>query len=217
VNFENLAYLTLKEPKTNAAKEMTPSGVFVGLGARLANTQLDLEQGPLEATNRQLDLGIQGQGFFKVKIQDLVGNGIGYTRNGNFFVNNRGEVVLGMGDGYKLVPPFHIPTGATDISISTDGTVSVVNPGSVTKHNVGQIALTQFVNPQGLQLLAGSIYVETDTSGPPMTTSPGTQGAGTMLQGFLESSNVDLTHELTQLQLLVRWRNALLAALKSGQ
>src|SRR5438067_629857 len=75
VNFENLAYLTLKEPGTSVGGEVAPAGVFVGLGARLANTQLDLGQGPLEATNRQLDLGIQGQGFFKVKIQDTIGNG----------------------------------------------------------------------------------------------------------------------------------------------
>src|SRR5437660_351396 len=192
VNFEDLMYLVLKQPgATNASQEVSPAGIFVGLGTRISNTQLDLEQGSLESTNRQLDLGIQGQGFFKVKIMDTVGNGVGYTRNGNFFVNNKGELVLGMGDGYKLIPPIVIPPGSTDVGISTDGTISVVKAGSVSKTSVGQLQLTQFVNPQGLQLLGGSIYVETDSSGPPVTTKPGEQGAGTILQGFLEGSNVD--------------------------
>src|SRR5688500_2754693 len=112
VNFEDLMYLILKQPgTTNAAGEVSPSGIFVGLGVRVSNTQLDLEQGSLESTNRQLDVGISGQGFFRVKIMDSLGDGTGYTRNGNFFVNNEGELVLGMGDGYKLIPPINIPTG----------------------------------------------------------------------------------------------------------
>src|SRR2546421_419469 len=144
VNFEDLMYLVLKQPgATNASQEVSPSGIFVGLGTRISNTQLDLEQGSLESTNRQLDVGIQGQGFLKVKIMDTVGNGVGYTRNGNFFVNNKGELVLGMGDGYKLIPPIVIPPGSTDISISTDGTINVVKPGATAKNKVGQLELTQ--------------------------------------------------------------------------
>jgi flagellar basal-body rod protein FlgG len=200
VNFEDLFYLMLKQPgATNASGEVSPAGIFVGLGTRISNTQLDLEQGSLESTNRQLDIGIQGNGFLKVKIMDTVGNGVGYTRNGNFFVNDKGELVLGMGDGYKLIPPIVIPAGSTDISISTDGTINVIKAGSVSKTSVGQLQLTQFVNPQGLQLLGGSIYVETDSSGPPVTTNPGVGGAGTILQGFLEGSNVDPVKELVTL------------------
>lgn len=200
VNFEDLFYLMLKQPgATNAAGEVSPAGIFVGLGTRISNTQLDLEQGSLESTNRQLDVGIQGEGFFKVKIMDTVGNGVGYTRNGNFFINNKGELVLGMGDGYKLIPPITIPTGATDISISTDGTINYLKAGSVTKQKAGQLQLTQFVNPQGLNLLGGSIYTETESSGAPVTSNPGEQGAGTILQGFLEGSNVDPVKELVTL------------------
>jgi flagellar basal-body rod protein FlgG len=200
VNFEDLFYLMLKQPgSTNAAGEISPSGIFVGLGTRISNTQLDLEQGSLESTNRQLDVGIQGEGFLKVKIMDTVGNGVGYTRNGNFFVNNIGELVLGMGDGYKLVPPIVIPPGSSNINIATDGTVSAIKPGSTTLGKVGQLQLTQFVNPQGLQLLGGSIYIETDSSGKPVTSNPGEQGSGTILQGFLEGSNVDPVKELVTL------------------
>src|SRR5437764_3083078 len=125
VNFEDLMYLTLRQPGTTSASgDVSPSGISVGLGTKISNTQIDLEQGSLESTNRPLDLGIQGNGFFAVKILDSLG-GVGYTRNGNFFVNKAGELVLGMGDGYKLIPPIVIPNGSTDITISQDGRVDV--------------------------------------------------------------------------------------------
>src|SRR5436190_186888 len=140
VNFEDLMYLTLKQPgTTNAAGEVSPAGIFVGLGTRISNKQLDLEQGSLENTGRQLDVGVQGNGFFRVKILDSIGDGTAYTRNGNFFVNNQGELVLGMGDGYKLIPPLTIPSGVTDISISEDGNVEVLRSGQNTPVNVGQL------------------------------------------------------------------------------
>lgn len=200
VNFEDLMYLMLKQPgTTNAAGEVSPSGIFVGLGTRVSNTQLDLEQGSLESTGRQLDVGISGQGFFKVKIMDSIGDGTGYTRNGNFFVNNEGELVLGMGDGYKLIPPIDIPAGTTDISIATDGTVEVLKAGGATKTKVGQLQLSNFVNPNGLKLLGGSIYIETDASGPAADGNPGEDGLGTVVQGFLEASNVDPVKELVTL------------------
>jgi len=94
VNFEDLMYLQLKQPGvTNAAGDLTPAGIYVGLGTRISNTQIDLEQGSLENTARPLDVGIEGNGFFKVKILDSIGDGFGYTRNGNFFVNNQGDLV----------------------------------------------------------------------------------------------------------------------------
>src|SRR5581483_8635376 len=153
-NFEDLMYLVLKQPgTTNGQGDISPAGIFVGLGTRVSNTQLDTEQGSLESTNRPLDIGIQGQGFFKVKTLSSVGNGEAYTRNGNFFVNASGELVLGLGDGYKLVPPINIPTGTTDISIGTDGVISVLKAGSTAKQTVGQLQLSMFVNPQGLSLV----------------------------------------------------------------
>lgn len=200
VNFEDLMYLQLKQPGTrNAADELSPAGIYVGLGTRISNTQVDLEQGSMENTGRPLDVSISGNGFFKVKILDAIGNGEGYTRNGNFFVNREGQLVLGMGDGYRVEPEIQIPPGVTDISISESGIIQVLPPGQEEKVEVGQLELTQFVNPQGLRLLGGSIYVPTEASGPPIDSNPGEDGAGILLQGFLESSNVDPVKELVTL------------------
>ena len=200
VNFEDLMYITLKQPgATNAAGDIAPAGIFVGLGTRISNTQLDLEQGSLERTDRQLDVGISGAGFFKVKILSTVGNGEAFTRNGNFFVNKDGELVLGMKDGYKLIPPINIPPNSTEINISSDGVITVLQAGQTAPTNVGQFKLAQFVNPQGLDILGGSLYRETEASGPPIESNPGQDGAGEILQGHLEGSNVDPVKELVTL------------------
>lgn len=200
VNFEDLMYLMERPPGiTNAANEISPAGIFIGLGVKVSNTQLDMQQGSLEPTNAQLDVGISGDGFFKVKIMDTVGDGIGYTRSGTFFVNADGDLVVGLGDGYKLIPPINIPKNATDISISQDGIVEVGVAGSTTRSKVGDIRLTQFINPQGLKVMGGSIYTETEASGAPLESRPGEDGAGILLQGFLEASNVDPVKELVSL------------------
>lgn len=200
LNFEDLMYLTLKQPgTTNAAGDVSPAGIFVGLGVKVSNSQLDLEQGSLENTGRPLDVGIQGNGFFKVKIMDSIGGGEGYTRNGNFFVNREGELVLGMGDGYKLIPPVQIPPNASEVTISQDGRIDVIQAGSGVKRKAGDLRLTQFINPQGLQLQGGSIYTETEASGESTENVPGEGGSGQLLQGFLEASNVDPVKELVTL------------------
>ncbi|HWE95840.1 MAG TPA: flagellar basal-body rod protein FlgG [Tepidisphaeraceae bacterium] len=199
VNFEDLYYLQMKQPgTTDAAGDVAPAGIFVGLGTKISNTQLDLEQGSLESTTRDLDAGIQGNGFFAIKILDSLG-GTGYTRNGNFFVNEKGELVLGMGDGYKVVPPITLPPNYTDLSIGLDGTIQYVKNGTTVKQTAGQLQITQFPNPQGLKLLGGSIYVTTEASGKPLTSTPGQNGAGQTLGGFLEASNVDPVKELVTL------------------
>jgi flagellar basal-body rod protein FlgG len=200
MNFEDLMYLTLKEPgTTNSAGEVTPAGTFVGLGVKISNTQIDLEQGSMENTNRPLDVAIEGPGFFRVKIMDSIGDGTGYTRNGNFFLNQEGELVIGSGDGYKIIPTIQIPPGVSSITISRNGIVEYIRPGSIDKQTAGQLKITQFVNPQGLKLLGGSIYVETPASGEPIDSNPGQDGAGTLLQNFLEGSNVDPVKELVTL------------------
>lgn len=191
VNFEDLMYNMLKPPgTTTAAGDLSPAGIFVGLGVRVSNTQLDTEQGSMENTGRQLDVGISGNGFFRVKVLDTVGDGTAYTRNGNFFVNNEGELVLGMGDGYRLIPPITIPAGTTDVSISQEGVVEASIAGQNTKQQVGNLRLYQFINPQGLRLLGQSLYTQTDATGEPLESNPGEDGAGQILQGFLEASNV---------------------------
>jgi flagellar basal-body rod protein FlgG len=199
-NFEDLMYLTLKQPGAqDATGQVNPAGIFVGLGTKLSNTQIDMTEGSLESTGAPLDVGISGTGFFKVKILDTISNGIGYTRNGSFFQNKDGDLVLGIGGGYKLIPAINIPSGSTNITIGQDGTVSYQKPGSTTQTVAGQIQMAQFTNPQGLQLLGGSIYTETDASGPPQLSTPGQNGAGTLLQTYLEQSNVDPVKELVTL------------------
>ena len=172
--------------------------------------RINFEQGALSNTSRQLDLAIQGQGFFKVNVIDAESSGFAYTRNGNFFVNHDGQLVLGMGDGYKLEPGISVPKGVTDISISQDGVVEVVKAGTNAKQRIGQIELSQFVNPQGLSPLAGSLYVQTSLSGSPSPSKPGEHGAGQVLQGFLESSNVDPNRERLRMRFLQNWRATIL-------
>jgi flagellar basal-body rod protein FlgG len=199
-NFEDLMYLTLKQPgATNAEGEVAPSGIFVGLGVRVSNTQLDLTQGSLEPTDRPLDVGIRGSGFFRVKILDSIGDGTAYTRNGNFFLNKDGELVLGVGDGPRVMPPVSIPPDATEIKISEDGTITILRAGQTTPTQVGQLRVFQFVNPQGLKQLGGSLFRESDASGPPLESGPGEDGAGEIQQNFLEGSNVDPVKELVSL------------------
>jgi len=199
-NFEDLLYLVQKQPGAqNAAGDLSPSGIFVGLGVKISNTQLDLEQGSLESTGRNLDIAISGNGFFRVRVDPNLGDGTAYTRNGNFFTNNQGELVLGMGDGYRLEPPVTVPTNATEVNISSDGVVQVLLPGQINKQTVGQLSLYQFVNPNGMNLLGGSLYQETESSGTAVQGRPGEAGAGTLKQSFLESSNVDPVKELVTL------------------
>ena len=202
VNFEDLLYLTKRHPGTiNGGGEVAPAGIQVGLGVKISNTQLDLEQGELNPTGGPLDVAITGPGFFKVAVADGVGEGVAYTRSGDFFRNNEGELVLGLGDGYRLDPPVNIPIDIPldTISIAEDGTVSGIPPGEVEAAVLGQLELARFSNPQGLKLLGGSLFVPTAASGPAVAAAPGTEGAGTLRQGFLEGSNVDPVKELVTL------------------
>ena len=200
VNFEDLMYLNYKQPGvTDTSGNMTPAGINVGLGTKVSNTQLDMTQGSLESTGQPLDVAISGNGFFRVRILPTIGDGLGYTRSGSFNLNQNGELTLGIGDGYRLDPPITIPRGATSVGISNDGLVTYVPQGSTQSQQAGQIQLTQFVNPQGLDLQGGNIYTETLASGQPLTANPGVNGSGQLQQSYLESSNVDPVKELVTL------------------
>ncbi|HET6249582.1 MAG TPA: flagellar basal-body rod protein FlgG [Tepidisphaeraceae bacterium] len=200
-NFEDLYYQELKQPgTTDSSNVVSPAGIFVGLGTKLSNTQLDLTQGSMQATGGNLDLGIQGNGYFAVKILPSLGkNGVGYTRNGSFTVNSAGQLVVNIGNGYQLIPPVNLPTNATNISVAQDGTVQYVKAGATAKTIGGQIKLAMFPNPEGVNILGGGLYTESEASGPPVTSIPGENGTGQIQAGFLESSNVDPVTELVTL------------------
>ena len=196
-NFEDLMYLTLDHPGgQNLQGDIDPVGVQVGLGVKVANTAINFEQGPLERTDRPLDVSIQGEGFFKVSILDSIGDGFAYTRNGNFFANPDGELVLDIGEGYRIEPGINIPPGTVDIEITNDGLILGRTSGQNELSQLGQLELARFVNPHGLEQLGGQLYLETEASGPPFDANPGENGNGQILQGFLEGSNVDPVKEL---------------------
>lgn len=200
VNFEDLIYQEKQQPGVeNANGDQRPAGLYVGLGVKVSNTQFNFEQGPPIPTDGDLDIYIEGEGFFQVDILEEQGTGIGYTRSGNFFRNSEGNVVLGNSDGPLLQPPINIPEDATQISISSDGTVSVFLAGAPEPQEIGQIELANFVNAAGLKPLGGNIFVETAASGPPIAGTPGEGNFGTIMQGYLEGSNVDPVKELVSL------------------
>lgn len=204
VNFEDLYYNALRQPGVTSGGDSntrSPMGLFVGSGVRVTGTQLDLSQGSPEATDNSLDVMIQGDGWFRVKTQESVGGGFAYTRNGAFTVNDQGELILSMGDSYRIDPPITIPTGVSkkDISISGTGEVRVRLPGGSTTQVAGQISVFNFINPQGFEQIGGSLFLETEASGPATESVPGENGTGTLQSGFLEGSNVDPVKELVGL------------------
>ncbi|MEX0745020.1 MAG: flagellar basal-body rod protein FlgG [Phycisphaeraceae bacterium] len=200
VNFEDLIYHEKAQPGVqNANGDERPSGIYVGLGTRVSGTQLDFKQGDFVETGRPLDLAVEGNGFFQVDILDEVGGGIGFTRAGNFFVNSEGDIVLGNADGPRIEPPINVPADAQQIQVTNDGAVFAQVPGQVDPVEVGQIELAGFVNRAGLKAIGGNLYVETAASGPPIVGAPGEGQFGTLIQGFLEGSNVNPVTELVDL------------------
>ena len=200
VNFEDLLYQQLAAAGTKNSEGSTkPAGIFIGLGVRVSNTQTMFNQGNLDSTDRELDVAIDGDGFFQVKIPNTFGTEVGYTRAGNLGLTPDGELVLGNSDGFKLEPPISIPAEATRVDIATDGKVYVTIPSAIEPQEVGQIQLARFSNPAGLRPIAGTLFVETESSGPPTTAYPTEQGMGRLLQKFVEASNVDPVRELVEL------------------
>lgn len=199
VNFEDLFYEERRQPGAlNSLGQRTSTGLFVGLGTQVSNTHLDFSTGSFENTDRPLDIAIEGVGFFKVRTFDGIGDGQGYTRAGNFTINNEGDLVLGTADGPLLEPQINIPEDADQqsITIQSDGIVTVSIDG--VEQEVGQIMLHRFPNPHGLRVEGGNIYTETEASGTPTEIQPGDSGV-TLTQNFLEASNVDSVKELIRM------------------
>jgi len=198
-NFEDLLYEEKKQPGVeNSSGDRRPAGLYVGLGTQLSNTSINQEQGSPIESNRDGDMMIRGRGFFQVSLPNQ-GEGIGYTRAGNFFVNQDGELVLGSGDGPRLEPAITIPTDALRFEVTEDGTVNAFLPGQAEPSNVGQIELASFVNPNGLKAIGSNLYLPTAASGPSTNGTPGDQGFGSILHHYTEASNVDPVRELVDL------------------
>ena len=193
--FADLMYSVMKYAGT-ATSDTTksPTGIEVGLGSRPTAINKIFSEGSLKQTDNQLDLAITGRGFFKLELPD--GTEV-YSRNGAFKVDENGTIVNS--DGYKLIPEIVIPPDATNISVGTDGTVTVVQPGQTQATQIGQITLTNFINSAGLHSLGDNLFIETDSSGQPVDGTPGLDGLGILRQGFVELSNVELVVELTDL------------------
>ncbi len=199
-NFQDLLYVERAQPGTeNAAGDQRPLGLYVGLGVKAAATQLDFKQGPLLDSGRELDVAIQGNGFFRVRVPDQVGDGFAYTRAGAFSLNSDGEIVLASDQGRRLEPNIVVPENAVRMSINEDGRVFVQLPNQVALEEIGQIELTTFLNSAGLKQIGENLYAESVASGPPVIGDPGTDQRGLLVHKFLESSNVDPTNELIDL------------------
>jgi flagellar basal-body rod protein FlgG len=199
-NFEDLFYRHKVVPGVlnTASGNPTPTGTQIGLGSRVQSTQTNFTQGAFQVTNGQLDVAIEGKGFFQVL--DAASGQTLYTRSGNFSKNANGQVVLGSAsDGRVLEPAITIPPDATEIVIGSDGTVMVQQVGSPQLQNAGQIQLATFVNPEGLMKIGENLYQPTDASGPETVGTPGTNGIGVVRQNALEASNVEPVQELIDL------------------
>lgn len=186
----------------------------VGDGRDVA-TQLDSSQGQFQITERALDIAVQGEGFLPVRIYtDKNREGaIAYTRNGKLYMNAAGDIVVGALEGYQLLPAIKFPPGVTQVTIGLDGRLQVLVAGSDQPKDIGQISLCVFADPTALRPLGGGLYAETEASGQGLELNPGTRGAGRILQGQVESSNVDLLRERTRLKFLQNWRASIISAL----
>ena len=193
--FADLMYKVMEYAGT-ATSDTTksPTGIEVGLGSRVTSINKIFAEGSLKQTDNNLDMAVIGRGFFKLELPD--GTEV-YSRNGAFKLDENGAIVNS--DGYKLIPEIVVPQDATAINVGTDGIVTVIQPGQAAATQIGQINLSNFINPAGLHATGDNLFLETDSSGQPVEGIPGIDGLGTLRQGFVEQSNVQLVVELTDL------------------
>jgi len=194
--FHDLLYQNLRRVggTSSDAGTVVPSGVQLGLGVKLAAVYRIHEQGNLTATDNTFDLAVQGPGFFRILLPQ---GGTAYTRDGTFQLNAQGQIVTH--DGFTVQPAITIPNNAVDVTVNSSGQVLAKIEGQVNLQNVGQLQLASFPNPAGLEATGDNLYVETPASGKATVANPGTSGYGTLLQGFLETSNVNAVEEISNL------------------
>jgi len=200
VEFEDLVY-EQNRPAGSPSSQTgeTPVGFEVGLGTRPVATARDFARGNLRTTGAPLDLAIEGQGFFQVTLPD---GETAYSRSGALHLDGDGQIVTA--EGYLLEPRISVPAEATSITVSKDGIVSASMPGQSAPQQLGTIEIATFQNPAGLAALGGTLYGDTSASGEPVTAAPGQDGLGTIVQGFLEESNVSVVEEMVNMILAQR-------------
>jgi len=200
LQFEDMIYQNLVTPGSAASQQSTSAGLQIGLGTKSLSSEVIMTQGDFNQTGNPYDLAISGSGFFQVQMPNGT---LAYTRDGNFTLNNAGTVVDANGD--QLIPALTIPSNATSVTISQYGVVTATLPGQTAATQLGQIQLATFPNPGGLNSLGSNLMQPTTSSGNPITDTPGgNTGMGTLQQGYLENSNVDVVTEFVQMILAQR-------------
>jgi flagellar basal-body rod protein FlgG len=194
-SFQDLVYQNLRQPGGQTTEQtQAPSGLMLGTGVRVVGNEKLFTQGNIEQTGNSLDLAVQGRGFLQVTMPDGT---TAYTRDGSLHMDQNGQVVTA--NGYAIEPAITIPANAQSITIGSDGTVSVTLPGQAAPQQVGTVQLADFINPAGLQPNGDNLYLETASSGTPQPGQPGLNGLGTLAQGALESSNVNVVEQMVDM------------------
>ncbi|MDH3977742.1 MAG: flagellar basal-body rod protein FlgG [Gammaproteobacteria bacterium] len=190
--FEDLLYQTVEQAGAATSQDtQSPTGVNIGTGVRIVGTEKNFSQGAHVDTGNPLDVLVEGRGFFQVLLPD---GSQGYTRNGSFKMDSEGRLVTA--SGYQIEPAISIPDGVETITIASDGTVQAKLPGQTDPATLGSLQLADFLNPAGLQAKGENLYLETQASGSPQLGTPGLDGLGSLQQGALEGSNVNVVEEL---------------------
>lgn len=193
--FEDLLYQNIRQPGAQSSQQtQLPSGLQLGTGVRPVATERNFSQGNLQQTSNDKDVAIQGAGFFQILLPD---GSTAYTRDGSFQVDSQGQLVTA--SGFPVQPAITIPANATSLTIGRDGTVSITQAGSSTPTQAGSLQLATFINPAGLMAKGENLFVETAASGNANTNTPGTNGAGLLSQGYVETSNVNVVEELVNM------------------
>jgi flagellar basal-body rod protein FlgG len=194
--FQDMLYQNLERPgaTSSASGAILPLGIQIGVGVQADAVGRLTEQGGMSQSGNTYDVAISGRGFFQVA---LPSGQTAYTRAGNFAINADGQVVTA--DGFPVEPAVTIPPDAVSVQITRDGIVEAVLGGQVDPQQIGQIEIANFINPAGLEAIGDNLYLETPASGTPNVATPGQPGFGTLLQGYLELSNVNAVEEISAL------------------
>lgn len=194
--FQDLLYDTMRRPgaATSDQGNQLPAGISIGSGVKLASTARSMGQGNVTPTEKDYDVAIRGDGFFRVRLPD---GRTAFTRDGSFELDSQGQLVSK--EGYLIEPGITVPQNATKVTINAQGTVQVSLPGQTEAQDLGQLQLARFVNKVGLESIGDNLYLETPASGPALDGNPGSEGFGNLLQGHLEEANVNAVTEISSL------------------